>query len=479
MVKNRVDDNSDEGRNDDVVKMKKSIGLVNSITIIIGSIIGSGIFVSPTGILENVRSIGASLIIWVGCGLFSLMGAYCYAELGTMIHRSGGDYAYVLEAFGSFMGFLRLWIEVMVARPATLTVVALTFAKYILQPIFPDCTQPDTILRCLAAVCIIILGFINSASVRWSTRVQDIFTYAKVTALILIIVTGIVEICRGHVDEFREPFGGSNWDPGSIAKAFYSGLFAYAGWNYLNCMIEELKNPRRDLPFAIVFSCLAVTVIYSLANIAYITVVPVSEVLTTPAVAVTFANKMYGPAWWIMPIFVAFSTFGGVNGNLLTTSRIFFVASREAHMPKVISFLHTDRLTPIPAVLFTCITGLAYLLITDIYVLMTYMGFVEWLAVGICVFLVIYFRRTRPNLERPVRVPLFFVYTYLIVTSLLILFTFIGAPTESLMGVIIILTGIPVYLVCCVWKNKPIAFQRAIYNISLGTQKLLNVVPET
>ncbi|VDQ08720.1 unnamed protein product, partial [Trichobilharzia regenti] len=156
-----------------------------------------------------------------------------------------------------------------------------------------------------------------------------------------------------HVDEFREPFGGSNWDPGSIAKAFYSGLFAYAGWNYLNCMIEELKNPRRDLPFAIVFSCLAVTVIYSLANIAYITVVPVSEVLTTPAVAVTFANKMYGPAWWIMPIFVAFSTFGGVNGNLLTTSRIFFVASREAHMPKVISFLHTDRLTPIPAVLFT------------------------------------------------------------------------------------------------------------------------------
>ncbi|VDQ02728.1 unnamed protein product [Trichobilharzia regenti] len=154
MVKNRVDDNSDEGRNDDVVKMKKSIGLVNSITIIIGSIIGSGIFVSPTGILENVRSIGASLIIWVGCGLFSLMGAYCYAELGTMIHRSGGDYAYVLEAFGSFMGFLRLWIEVMVARPATLTVVALTFAKYILQPIFPDCTQPDTILRCLAAVCI-------------------------------------------------------------------------------------------------------------------------------------------------------------------------------------------------------------------------------------------------------------------------------------------------------------------------------------
>lgn len=147
--------NNKENTNNIVaVKMEKTIGLVSSITIIIGSIIGSGIFVSPTGILENMQSFGASLIIWIGCGIFSLLGAYCYAELGTMIQRSGGDYAYVLEAFGSFMGFLRLWIEVMVARPATMAVIAMTFAKYILQPIFPDCPQSNAVVRCLAAVCI-------------------------------------------------------------------------------------------------------------------------------------------------------------------------------------------------------------------------------------------------------------------------------------------------------------------------------------
>ncbi|KAF7255925.1 hypothetical protein EG68_09665 [Paragonimus skrjabini miyazakii] len=165
------------------VKMKKTIGLVNSITIIIGSMIGSGIFVSPTGIVENVHSFGAS--------------AYCYAELGTLIHRSGGDYAYHLEAFGPFMGFLRLWIEVMVARPATMAVIGMTFAKYILQPAFPDCEQPETVLRCLSAVCLLILAFINAYSVRLSTRVQDFFTYAKMFALLLIIVTGAVQIGLG------------------------------------------------------------------------------------------------------------------------------------------------------------------------------------------------------------------------------------------------------------------------------------------
>ncbi|KAH8872803.1 Large neutral amino acids transporter small subunit 1 [Schistosoma japonicum] len=411
---------NENANNDVVIKMEKTIGLVSSVTIIIGSIIGSGIFVSPTGILENMHSFGASLIIWIGCGIFSLLGAYCYAELGTMIQRSGGDYAYVLEAFGSFMGFLRLWIEVMVARPATMAVIAMTFAKYILQPIFPDCSQPDAVVRCLAAVCI------------------------------------------SHTEEFQAPFEGSNWNPGSIAKAFYSGLFSYAGWNYLNCMIEEMKNPKRDLPIAIVFSCIVVTVVYTLANVAYVTVVSLNEILTTPAVAVTFANRIYGPAWWIMPIFVAFSTFGGVNGNMLTTSRIFFVASRESHMPKFISFLHKDKLTPIPAVIFTCATGIAYLLVTDIYSLMTYLGFVQWLAIGVCVMIVIVFRYTRPDVKRPVKAPLPFAIIYVTVTFLLVIFTFVGAPMESFMGVLIILTGIPVYLVGCVWKKKPRIFQRVL-----------------
>ncbi|CAL8098783.1 unnamed protein product [Calicophoron daubneyi] len=458
-------------------KMKKSIGLVNSVTILVGSIIGSGIFVSPTGIVENVHSFGASIVIWIGCGLFSLIGAYCYAELGTMIHRSGGDYAYHLEAYGKFMGFLRFWVEVMVVRPATMAVIGMTFAKYILQPIFPDCEQSDIVLRCLSAVCLLILAFINSYSVRLSTRVQDFFTYAKVFALLLIIVTGAVRMCMGYVDELREPFEDSNWNPGDVAKAFYSGMFAYAGWNYLNCMIEEMRNPERDLPLSIVFSCLLVTVVYTLANVAYLTVVTMTEMLTTPAVAVTFANRMYGPMWWIMPLFVAFSTFGGVNGSILTASRVFFVASQENQMPEVISFLHVDRLTPIPAVIFTVVVGLLYLLVTDIYALITYLGFVQWLEIGLTVFIVILFRCTRRNVPRPVKSPLIFALIYVAVTAFLVIFTFVGAPRESLMGVLIMLTAIPVYVIGCVWKRKPKSFRRMTYNFTVGSQKLLRLVP--
>ncbi|CAH8588318.1 unnamed protein product [Schistosoma margrebowiei] len=460
-----------------VVQLKKTIGLASSITIIVGSMIGSGIFVSPTGIMENVRSIGASLIIWVACGLFSMLGAYCYAELGTMIHRSGGDYIYVYEAFGPFLGFLRLWSEVVVARPASVAIMSMTFAKYIAQPIFPDCDQPEVAVRLLAAVCIILLSFINAFSVRMSTFVQDIFTYAKVAALIMIIITGFVQIGFGKVDGLVGAFDNSDWSPGAITKAFYVGLFAYSGWNYLNCMIEEMNNPRRDLPLAIIISCLLVTFIYTMANVAYVTVVSPYEILTTPAVAITFSVRIYGVMWWIMPIFVALSTFGGVNGTVMTTSRMFFVASQVNQMPKLLCFLHMDRLTPISAVVFTCITSLCYLLVGDIYSLITYLGFVQWLAIGSCVFIVIVFRITRRHHPRPVKAPILFAIIYVLITLFLVIFAFVAAPTESLLGVAIICTGIPVYIIGCVWKNKPKSFQRKFESFTVGVQKLFKVVP--
>ncbi|CAH8557414.1 unnamed protein product [Heterobilharzia americana] len=409
-----------------VVQMKKTIGLASSITIIVGSMIGSGIFVSPTGIMENVRSIGASLIIWVACGIFSMLGAYCYAELGTMIHRSGGDYIYVYEAFGPFLGFLRLWSEVVVARPASVAIMSITFAKYIAQPIFPDCDQPETAVRLLAAVCIILLSFVNAFSVRLSTFVQDIFTYAKVAALIMIIITGLVQIGFGQVDGLTGAFDNSDWSPGSLTKAFYVGLFAYSGWNYLNCMIEEMNNPRRDLPLAIIISCLLVTFIYTMANVAYVTVVSPYEILTTPAVAITFAVRIYGVMWWIMPIFVALSTFGGVNGTIMTTSRMFFCCKSSKSNAKII-------------MLFACTP----------------------IDTNICSYIYMYniiniFKKSTTSCESTNSVS----DNICINNSVTGHFAFVAAPTESLFGVAIICTGIPVYLIGCVWKNKPKSFQR-------------------
>ena len=147
-------DRIDYDGNDGKVRLKPKITLLNGVTVIVGSIIGSGIFVSPRGVLEQTGSVGLSLIVWVLCGAFSMVGAYCYAELGTAIVRSGADYAYIFEAFGPFLAFLRLWVECMIVRPCSTAIVALTFAYYVIEPLFPDCEQPQLAVRLLAAVCI-------------------------------------------------------------------------------------------------------------------------------------------------------------------------------------------------------------------------------------------------------------------------------------------------------------------------------------
>jgi len=155
-----VENGDAAGGGDQKVNLKPKITLLNGITVIVGSIIGSGIFVSPRGVLEQTGSVGLSLIVWVVCGLFSLVGAYCYAELGTAIVRSGADYAYIYEAFGPFLAFLRLWVEAMIVRPCSQAIVALTFAYYVIEPLFPDCDQPDTAVRLLATLCICkLIGF--------------------------------------------------------------------------------------------------------------------------------------------------------------------------------------------------------------------------------------------------------------------------------------------------------------------------------
>lgn len=159
-----------EHEDDGEIRLEAKMSLLNGCTVIIGSIIGSGIFVSPTGVLVNTGSVNMALVIWVLSGFFSMVrfveqpkrktkkiqqvGAYCYAELGTMITKSGADYAYIMTTFGPFLAFIRLWIECMIVRPCSQAIVALTFSTYVLKPFFPDCSPPDESLRLLACCCI-------------------------------------------------------------------------------------------------------------------------------------------------------------------------------------------------------------------------------------------------------------------------------------------------------------------------------------
>ncbi|KAM3821754.1 large neutral amino acids transporter small subunit 2 isoform 1-T1 [Vipera latastei] len=461
------------------VALKKEIGLMSACGIIVGNIIGSGIFVSPKGVLENAGSVGLALIVWIVTGLITAVGALCYAELGVTIPKSGGDYSYVKDIFGGLAGFLRLWIAVLVIYPTNQAVIALTFANYVLQPIFPTCLPPETGLRLLAGVCLLLLTWVNCASVRWATRVQDIFTAGKLLALGLIIIMGIVQICKGEYF-WLEPKNAFEFfqtpNVGLVALAFLQGSFAYGGWNFLNYVTEELVDPYKNLPRAIFISIPLVTFVYVFANVAYVTAMSPQELLASNAVAVTFGEKLLGVMAWIMPISVALSTFGGVNGSLFTSSRLFFAGAREGHLPSVLAMIHVRRCTPIPALVFTCLSTLLMLVTSDIYTLINYVGFINYLFYGVTVAGQVVLRWREPHRSYPIKVSLFFPFIYLLFWAFLLVFSLWSEPLVCGVGLAIMLTGVPVYFLGVHWENKPPAFHTLINGITRVGQKLCVVV---
>lgn len=471
----RSDKRGDDKGADDAICLKPKMGLVNGITVIVGSIIGSGIFVSPKGVLLGTGSVGLSLVVWMASGVFSMIGAYCYAELGCMITKTGADYAYIMESFGPFVAFLRLWVECMIVRPCSQAVVALTFSFYVLRPIFPDCEPPDAPVRFLAVLCICLLTFVNCWDVKWSTRVQDLFTFGKLFALTIIIGTGLVQLGYGQTQYFT--FEGSESDVTKIALSFYSGLFAYNGWNYLNFVIEELIEPHKNLPRAIFISCVLVTVVYTMTVVAFHTTLSVAEVLGAEAVAVTFADQLYGVMAWIVPVFVAMSTFGGVNGILFTSSRLFYAGAQHGQMPRILSMIQISHLTPAPAVICMALLSILYLCSSDIYALINYVGFATWLAIGLAVACLPYLRWKRPDLPRPIKVHLIFPVIYIIASIFITVVPMMADPVGTGFGALIIATGIPVYFVFVYWENKPKAIVRAFDSMTQTLQKLLVVVP--
>lgn len=185
-----------------------------------------------------------SLLIWALSGLVSALGALCYAELGTLITRSGGDYAYLLVAFGPLAAFLCLWITLVIGRPTILAISAITFSTYAIKPFFPDCEPPDDAVRLLAAICLCFITAVNCISVNWALRVQNIFTAAKLMALAVIIAFGAYSMVTDGVGNFEEMWVGS-YSVKSLSLAAYSGLYSFGGWNILNMVTEELQDPYR------------------------------------------------------------------------------------------------------------------------------------------------------------------------------------------------------------------------------------------
>ncbi|XP_076011933.1 b(0,+)-type amino acid transporter 1 [Genypterus blacodes] len=456
--------------------LQKDVGLVSGICLIVGTMIGSGIFISPKPVLLYSGAVGPCLLIWSACGVLATLGALCYAELGTMITKSGGEYPYLKEAFGSVLAYLYSWTTVMVLKPSSFAIIALSFAEYAVTPFYPGCTPPAVVTKCLSAAAIMVIVIINCLSVKLANYVQNVFTAAKLIIILVIVAAGIVQLSQGKTETLSNAFEGSSVSVGGIGLAFYNGLWAYDGWNQLNFITEELKNPYRNLPLAIIIGIPLVSVCYVMVNIAYFTVMTTTELLLSPAVAVTFGDRVLHPVSWIIPLFVVFSTFGSANGTCFTAGRLAYVSGREGHMVKILSFISVKRCTPSPALIFNGMLAVVYTIPADINTLINYFSFAQWVFYGLTALALIVMRFTRKELHRPVKVPIVVAGLMVLVSCYLVLAPIIDKPDmEYLYCTLFIFGGLILYypFVYCnfSWIHKVMS------PITMHLQLLMEVVP--
>ncbi|KAH3842179.1 hypothetical protein DPMN_115674, partial [Dreissena polymorpha] len=447
---------------DGKVVLKKQINLFQGVAIIVGIIVGSGIFVSPVGILQNVRSVGMSFVLWVICGIYNALGAVCYAELGTMIPQGGGEYIYIRRAFGDIASFVCLWIDFVLICPVGIAAMGLMFSVYLLKPIYPDCDVPELPQRLLGGLITCLLIAVNCVNVKWATKVQVVITISKLVALATIIIIGFYFIAKGETESFQDSFADSDTSAGAIALSFYSGFWAYSGWSYLNFLVDEMVNPVRNLPLAIFISMTLVICVYLLANVAYLGVLSPLQMLSSPAVAVTFADQTLGPLKWVMPILIAISVSGTMNGTALSMSRLFFIGAGNGHLPQFVSMINYKRLTPMPSLLTILVLTLIFQNSGDIFYLIEMEGF-GFASILVMTFAShVYLRYKEPDLPRPIKVPVALPAVLCVVSVAIVVLTFYQKPKESFLALGLVALGIVLYLVCGKWKTKPKSIQEKI-----------------
>ncbi|ENN74488.1 hypothetical protein D910_03886 [Dendroctonus ponderosae] len=480
----------------DPIHLKRRVGLVSGVALIVGTMIGSGIFVSPSGLLERTGSIGMSFVVWMSCGLLSLLGALSYAELGTMNTSSGAEYAYFMDAFGAPPAFLFSWASTLVLKPSQMAIICLSFGKYAVEAFVTECEPPEIVVKMVALLAMVVILYVNCYSVNLATSVQNVFTAAKLVAVLIVILGGAYKIVEGkHQDGFRaleseqqmeesagntqhlrDPFANTKSSVGNIATAFYTGLWAYDGWNNLNYVTEEIKDPSRNLPRSIVIGIPLVTICYALINISYLTVMSPMEMMTSEAVAVVFGNRLLGVMAWLMPLSVTISTFGSANGTLFAAGRLCFAASREGHLLDILSYVHVRRYTPSPGLIFHSIIAGAMVLYGTIDSLIDFFSFTAWIFYGGAMLALIVMRHTKPNYPRPYKVPIIIPYLVLLISFYLIIGPIVDKPTiEYLYAALFILGGMIFYVPFVHFKCR-IPFMDGI---TVFLQMLLEVAPTT
>ncbi|XP_060067753.1 b(0,+)-type amino acid transporter 1-like [Ylistrum balloti] len=457
----------------ETVGMKKNLGLVSAVSFAVNAIIGSGIFFSPTGVLFETGSVGLSLLVWVLAGLLALIGSMCYCELGCLIPKSGSEYPYLLAGLGKIIAFLFAWTQSIVLTPTLIAVSILIFAEYTVI-LFDFCGTSQTLIKIIAVLIMIALAIINCWDTKHSAGLQVCSSAVKLVVLGVIIVGGFVLLGQGETATMQKGFSGNTNSASSIALAFYNATWAYGGWNRINCVTEELKNPKRNLPRASILGVIIAIIVYFLANISYLTVLGIEGVMQSRVVAFTWGETVLGPGGMLMTIAVLLSILGTANADLFGGSRILYAAAREHQFPEVLSYVSCKRCTPIPCIIFTTLLTVLLTVLGDIRSLINFFSFTAWLFHGLTVFALLVLRFTMKDTYRPIKIFILFPLIFIVCSMYLVVAPIIQNPTVEFLYAFLFMSGGLVFYVPFVHYHADQGFFK---HVTRFVQCLMEVVP--
>ena len=426
-------------------QLRRTLSLRDLIFIVVGTVIGSGIFLTPGAVVRSAGSGGMALIVWTIGGVLSLLGALTFAELGASRPDSGGLYVYLRDAFGPALAFLYGWTMFLVIGSGSLATLGAAFPRYVavFVPVSPLAA------RVLAILMILVVAGLNIRGTRQSADVQGVATAIK-AAVIVILAALLLILAKGGAHT-------GTWWPDHFSLSTFTGaitgmigvLWAYEGWQYVTFSAGETVDPQKTFARGIVVGTLLLIGIYVFANIGYFSALGVDGVAASKTVASDAASAVLGPwAAKVLAAVILVSIFSAANGLTLTLPRLVFAMARDRLFFARLAEVHPRFGTPAAAIVGTAIWSSVLVLSGSFEQLLTYVVFMSWLWFALAALAIFKYRRSEPDAPRPFRTPGYPVTPVLFVLAALVIVvnTVIAQPTQSLVGLGLALIGIPAYL---------------------------------
>ncbi|HVH55448.1 MAG TPA: amino acid permease [Vicinamibacterales bacterium] len=431
------------------MSFKRALGPFDATMVVIGGIIGSGIFINPYIVAQRLDSPALVLGAWVAGGAIALAGAFSYAELGAQFPKAGGQYVYLRDAYHPLAGFLYGWALLALIESGAIAAVAITFANYALRLV----GRPDIAPVPLAIAAVVVLSIINFLGVKPGSRVLNVLVLLKVGALAMLIVAGwLAPPSPGWWSASRETQAAGLGTAVSFGAALIPILFAYGGWQNANYIAEEIDDPRRNLPLSLLAGTAAVVVIYVLVNLVYLRALGLEGLAATTTPASRAASGMFGP-WGdrFVTAAIAISTFGFLDLAILAPTRVYYAMAADGVFIAALAKLHPVYRTPWLAILIQS-TWSCILAATGSYErLLNYVVFADWIFFGLTVGTVLVFRRRVPVVDRrsdTYRAPGYPVVqiVFVVIAAAVVLSVVRNDPSSALRGALLLAAGVPVFL---------------------------------